>query len=293
MRLAKRKIYSCLFRFQRIKKSKSLYSSFRKNRVIWILGLFCSVVLSLSIYQLTHIINLRFNTPKEFLSVWNANDSLWMHKMLTSFDEVMARHQIEHFMIFETLLGSLRHGDFIPWNPRIVFAINEDQLQASFSNISASLEQLDLILQLQKFNAPSNFSSYEYSKDKISIQWKFKDNLEIELIPYYSNEKLVIIDQEDKIYRFPQGKLHLKFFIESKEHVRPISRRMLHGSMYCSPKQPEKLLNSIYGSGWSVFCYSGEFAIPCRDLRFSYFMDYRHSSEDMKIPKTIHQVRSF
>lgn len=50
-------------------------------------------------------------------------------EMLTEFDRICRKYEIEYFIIAGTLLGAVRHGGFIPWDDDVDVAMKRESMK--------------------------------------------------------------------------------------------------------------------------------------------------------------------
>lgn len=87
-----------------------------------------------------------------------------LYDMLCTFDDYCAKHEIKYFLIAGTLLGAIRHGDFIPWDDDV--------------DIGMTRQQYEKLINTFKIDPMPGFFLQHYSTDKnyLNLHAKLRKN---------------------------------------------------------------------------------------------------------------------
>lgn len=159
-------------------------------------------------------------------------------KLLKEADEILTSAGVDYCIMFGTLLGLLRHGDFIPW---------DDDLDIIIFDIPKFKEEC-----LEKFEAEGytvlpdirqgqSCGFRIYSDESLNIPevaWKF---------PWLGIWETVI--DRDSMTLPPEE------FVYNRSDFFPLQRRSFMGYSVMIPKSPEKILDMYFGTDdWMEFC---------------------------------------
>jgi hypothetical protein len=159
-------------------------------------------------------------------------------KLLKEADEILTSASVDHCIMFGTLLGLLRHGDFIPWDDDldiIVFDIPKFKEQCLARFESKGYTVLPDIRQGQS----CGFRIYsEQGLDIPEVAWKF---------PWIGIWETVV-DQDSMT--LPPEK-----FVYNRSDFFPLQRRSFMGFSTMIPKNPKEILDMYLGTDdWMDFC---------------------------------------
>ena len=68
-------------------------------------------------------------------------------EMLTEFDRICRKYEIEYFIIAGTLLGAVRHGGFIPWDDDVDVAMKREEYEKFCKICGKELSSKGIFLQ--------------------------------------------------------------------------------------------------------------------------------------------------
>jgi hypothetical protein len=74
-----------------------------------------------------------------------------LQKLLRTVLEIFERHNIRYTMIYGTLLGAVRDGDFIKYDDDIDLAIHKDDWQRCYSILNSGADDIHVIVRLDKW----------------------------------------------------------------------------------------------------------------------------------------------
>ena len=169
---------------------------------------------------------------------------------LKDVDEILTSEGVDYCLMFGTLLGLLRHKDFIPWDDDldiIIFNMEkfEKQCLDKFKNRGYTVLQ-DVrpispfpILPFLKVKTRCGYRIYSDNGNDIpGVGWKF---------PWLGIWEPVI---KKKTMTLPPEK-----FIYDITDFSPLQRKSFKGFSVMIPKNPEKILNEYFGTDdWMEYC---------------------------------------
>jgi LicD family protein len=165
-------------------------------------------------------------------------------------DEILTSEGVDYCLMFGTLLGLLRHGDFIPWDDDldiIIFDIAkfEKQCKNKFERkgyvLLKDVRRLSLCsaLPFLKFKKNCGYRIYLESGDGIEgVSWKFPWLGVWETVV---KNKAMTLPPEDFVYNIDD------FF--------PLQRKPFQGFSVLIPNCADKILNHYFGTNdWMDYC---------------------------------------
>ena len=165
-------------------------------------------------------------------------------------DEILASEGVEYCLMFGTLLGLLRHGDFIPWDDDldiIVFNIHKFEKRCLGKFEEKGYTVLQDIRWLNPFKpvpflkrrTRCGYRIYARNGDSIPrVRWKF---------PWLGVWEPV----------FKKGAMTLppETFVYHVKDFFPLQRKPLKDFSVMIPQNPEKILNEYFGTDdWMAYC---------------------------------------
>lgn len=210
---------------------------------------------------------------------------------LKIFDEICIKNNFKYWIDFGTLLGSIRHNGFIPWDDDIDVSMPREDYErfiSTFINGFNDYPELEMVFENNKRN-----------KCFIKIQHKYSENLFIDIFPYdfyYKNlndeektelsQKIAesrntktskkfktIEDIRNNFKKITNEKILENKKIESEtpalfmgvdfphkwknkvfdyDMIFPLQRKNFEGKEIYSPNKPEEILKRIYGNFMSI-----------------------------------------
>ena len=162
-------------------------------------------------------------------------------RLLKDADEILTAEGVDYCLMFGTLLGLLRHGDFIPWDDDldiIIFDIErfEKRCRPGFETKGYSLlkdvRMLRRIPFLPFFNIRKRCGYriyHETGKDIPGVSWKFPW---LGIWEHHLKGKKMTLPPEKIVYK--------------KEDFFPLQRKRFHDFSVLIPNKSEKILNTYF-----------------------------------------------
>lgn len=119
------------------------------------------------------------------------------YELLKEIDRVFKKNNIEYYMVAGTLLGAIRHKDFIPWDDDVDIAITRDMFDLMMKN--KVLDQVS-----------DDFSVVYPDEEEFFFDMVIKLN--------YKNSQLVNPNEETKYYNEKHNKISLDIFVIDKTY---------------------------------------------------------------------------
>lgn len=147
--------------------------------------------------------------------------------ILKEINKYCVREELEYFIIGGTLLGSFRHGGFIPWDIDIDIAMtrkNYEKFLANFNNEKNNILKAISYKSEKKYFSPHAKIILKDSKVIYSNKTKRSENIFIDLFPldfvprnnFEQKKQANKIRNLRKIISFKKGIIHDKGFLYSK-----------------------------------------------------------------------------
>jgi phosphorylcholine metabolism protein LicD len=165
-------------------------------------------------------------------------------------NEILTSEGVDYCLMFGTLLGLLRHDDFIPWDDDldiIIFDMNKFEKQCIEKFEARGYTVLQDIRRISRFRiAPflkvktrCGYRIYSKNGNNIpAVCWKFPW---LGVWEHVLNKNAMTLPPEKFIYNIND------FF--------PLQRRPFKGFSVMIPKNPKKILNEYFGAeDWMEYC---------------------------------------
>lgn len=206
--------------------------------------------------------NLDTASLELFAPFWDQTELDEAAQLMTNVDEILRRKNLNYFMLYETLMGSVKLGSLLPWDSRLSFAVEKGRLSRR------EFEKLSLEL------LPFEDRELGYTVRSMDSQVDLKLNLF-----FYSVEEDIVTVEG---YNFPL------------KEVFPTTRRNIEMGLLSAPHSPEYVLQTIYGSQWKSNCFLQNMDrryqscdLLTQTFNYSWIWQVKPS---LAIPKIIHQV---
>ena len=171
-------------------------------------------------------------------------------KHLREADEILTSEGVDYCLMFGTLLGLLRHGDFIPWDDDIDIIIFDtekfqERCKKKFEEkgyvVLKDIRRFSLIPLLPFFKMKMDCGYRIYSEQGRSIpgvSWKF---------PWLGVWRPVL---KNKAMTLPPEK-----FVYNYDDFFPLQRKAFLGFSVWIPNSAEKVLSDYFGTNdWMEYC---------------------------------------
>ncbi len=165
------------------------------------------------------------------------------------FFEIVNKHQIRACIMFGTLLGKLRHDDFIPWDDDVDIVIFD--FDAFLERGAPELEQKGYVVEPDVRDGK-----------RMGCRIFHEDNAEVPGKPLLRFPWIGIWEHEvaeDGLILLPPEEIRYR-----PEHFLPLARANFLGASVGLPHDPTNILNTYFGSDdWMEYC-----VLPYRDHRY-------------------------
>ena len=157
--------------------------------------------------------------------------------------DVIRDSNIICFCDFGTLLGFIREESFIPHDNDIDLGIIADK-DFSWAELEGLLQLRGLrLLHYYSYDGVITEQTYTF-KDGITVDfflYQYVQEKEMRTFVYYKNHDLLYSNKHE---RSVKALVYPAFY--------EVKWTEIHGARVCIPKDPEKRLEAIYGSGWKT-----------------------------------------
>jgi len=161
--------------------------------------------------------------------------------------DLLDKYNIDYFLISGTLLGCVRHNDFIPWDDDIDLIVS-DRFSVLLPTIKEDLEKTSL--KIYEWEPPHMYKLC--FKDKHmnhgSYNWPFIDLFQYTIVSFF-------------LHFFHRSWAMNIFF--------PVHKTFFHGRMVSIPKRPHRILSILYGKDYmemKKYNYSHRYERDLQDM---------------------------
>jgi len=179
-----------------------------------------------------------------------------LRKLLFTFDQIAKDNNLLYWADSGTLLGSLRHGDIIPWDDDDVVILEKDEQK--LLNLKEEFKKYDI--GISKFWG--GYRIFFNKGDMIHSEnrnWDWDDGTK-EVFDY----KYPFIDifsmkyfDDENIYHYSNDKVKelYKDYYYNHDELFPLNRTSFAYFYINTPNKPHNFLNRAYGNDWKVIAY--------------------------------------
>ena len=197
------------------------------------------------LFSLIIILSKDYFKSEPFRNVWVGkvkDDTLLLIKNV---NDILNKNKIDYTIFDGTLLGSQRHGGFIPWDDDVDFIYKVDKKTSIIDKIKDDLEKYNLGYSYWKGDLYKVFP--KDGKELPGFKWKYPF---IDLFPFYDYEKeILVINENDKELTF------------DKNYIYPIKQTKFENDDITVniPNNSEEILNQLFGKRWYKDCVSSNY----------------------------------
>jgi len=175
-------------------------------------------------------------------------------RLLKDADEILTAEGVDYCLMFGTLLGLLRHGDFIPWDDDldiIIFDIERFEKRCWPGFETKGYLLLKDVRMLRRISFLPFFKTrkrcgyriyHETGKDIPGVSWKFPW---LGIWEHNLKGRGMILPPEKIVY--------------NKEDFFPLQRKRFHDFSVLIPNRSEKILNTYFKcNDWLEYCFPSD-----------------------------------
>lgn len=183
------------------------------------------------------------NTNRPFENVWGSfSDKRKALDLLDKMSDICDENKLEFFAVYGTLLGSLRHGGFIPWDDDIDVLMSEEDFEVFKENI----DEDHRVIKVKDF-----YKFYKKSGERPFLkeyEWPFVDIFVFKVEETDKEGKIILFRDEKSIeesYRY--------------RDVFPLKEVSFEDTKIKIPRKSKAILDKYFGKDWKDVCISSEY----------------------------------